>query len=116
MSRSQGSISSPAMVATSSGWPGGPLVLVTATYTSGALDQLDAVLIRVADEAEPAAARADGVGRPLGLDALLGELGERLVEVADGHRDVPVAGADLVRADAEVVGQLETVVVARQAH
>src|SRR4051812_29666247 len=81
-----------------------------------ALDELDPVAVRVADEAEPRAARAHGVRRALGLDALAGELLERPVEVVHGERDVPVAGAQLVGVDAEVVGELQAVVVPGQAH
>ena len=72
-----------------------------------ALDQLDAVAVRVADEAEPRAALAYLVRLALGLDALGGQALERAVEVLDRQRDVPVAGAELVGVDAEVVGQLE---------
>ena len=47
---------------------------------------------------------------------LLGERAERAVEVVDGQRDVVVARAELVGVDAVVVGQLEPVAVAGQAH
>src|SRR4051812_36381953 len=81
------------------------------------LDQLDAVVVRVADEAEPVAAVAHGVGRPLGLDAEVGQALKGRVEVVDRERDVPVAGADLVRALLVLVpGQLEPRAVAGEAH
>src|SRR5437588_2576862 len=72
-----------------------------------ALDQLDAVAVGVAHEAQPRAALADAVGRLLGLDALLGEPRQRRVEVAGRDRDVVVAGAELVAVDPVVVRQLE---------
>ena len=72
-----------------------------------ALDQLDSILIRIADEAQQRAALADRVRRPLRLDPLRGQLLERLRHVLDRERDVPVGGAELVGVDAEVVGQLE---------
>src|SRR3954465_2967217 len=81
-----------------------------------ALDELDPVAVRIADEAQARAALADAVRRLLGLDALLREALERAVEVLDGDRDVVVAGAVLVAVDAVVVGQLEARVVAGQAH
>src|SRR4029079_7160017 len=81
-----------------------------------ALDDLDPVAVRVPHEADPRAALADGVGRLLRLDPLLLELVERSVEVGRGDRDVVVAGAELVRVDAEVVGQLEAVLVSGQPH
>src|SRR6185436_14723596 len=84
--------------------------------SAAALDQLDAVAVRVADEGDERAALADAVRRALRLDPLLREPRERPVHVVDGDRDVAVAGAELVRVDAEVVRQLEPVAVARQAH
>ena len=87
--------------------------------TSGAsagLDELDPVPVRIADEADPAAALAHLVGRLLGLDALAGKALERPVQVLDGHGDVVVAGAHLVRVDAVVVGQLQPRAVAGEAH
>jgi hypothetical protein len=74
------------------------------------LDELDAVVVRVADEADPGAAVADLVRGPLGLDpvAVL-ERRERAVEVVDADRDVPVPGSELVRATVVVVRQLEDV-------
>ena len=81
-----------------------------------ALDQLDAVAVGVAHEAQARAALAHGVGRLLGLDALPGQAGQRRVEVVDGDRDVVVAGAQLVGVDAEVVGQLQARAVAGQPH
>src|SRR4051794_24028823 len=82
-----------------------------------ALDQLDPVVVRVAHEADAVAALAHGVRRPLGLDALLRELGERAVEVVDRDRDVAVAGADLIGPVLVLVpSQLEPRAVARKAH
>src|SRR6185295_16317665 len=83
---------------------------------SAAFDELDPVAVRVADEAEPRAAFAHRVGRALGLDPLPRELLERPVEVVHAQRDVAVGGAELVRVDAEVVGELEPVAVSGQAH
>ncbi len=75
---------------------------------SGALEDLDPVAVRISDEAQPVAALADGVRRSLGLDPLLLELAECLVELCRRDRDVPVAGADLIRLGApDVVGELE---------
>src|SRR4029079_19044597 len=56
------------------------------------------------------------VGRLLGLDAVAGEPLERAVEVRDRERDVVVAGAELVGVDAVVVGELEAIAVAGEAH
>src|ERR671924_1049231 len=72
-----------------------------------ALDELDPVLVWIADEADPRAALADPVRRPLRLDPLSRQFVERRVEVVDGQRDVAVAGPDLIRVDAEVVRQFE---------
>src|SRR5438552_3045481 len=82
-----------------------PRSMIARVCASGAatLDQLDPVAVRIAHEAQPAAALAHAVGRPLGLDALLGERRQRRVEVADRHGDVAVAGADLVRLGAVAV-------------
>src|SRR4051794_212373 len=81
------------------------------------LDQLDAVVVRVADEAEPVAAVAHGIGWSLGLDAEIGEALEGRVEVVDRERDVAVSGADLVRPLLVLVpGQLEPRAVAGEAH
>src|SRR5262245_39428588 len=63
--------------------------------------------VRVADEAEQRAALAHAVRRPLGLDPLVGERRERRLHVVDRQRNVAVPGADLVRVDAEVVGELQ---------
>src|SRR5215207_3534927 len=79
-------------------------------------DELDAVPVRVTDEAQPRAALAHGIGRLLRLDAHAGETLERAVHVLDGDRDVVVARAELVALDAVVVGQLEARAVAGQAH
>jgi hypothetical protein len=45
--------------------------------------------IGVAYEADPRAALDHPVRRPLGLDALVGQLPESAVEVVDADRDVP---------------------------
>src|SRR5271155_3676728 len=71
------------------------------------LQYLDAIAVWISHEAQPRAAVAHGVRRLLRLDALLGQSLERRVEVAGGDRDVPVAAADLVGVDAEVVGELQ---------
>src|SRR4029077_6625407 len=85
-----------------------PRSMTAVRVTRGsALDELDPVAVGVAYEAQPRAALADGVGRLLGLDALVGQPGQRPVEVLDGHCDVVVAGAELVAVDAVVVRQLE---------
>src|SRR3954454_252498 len=86
--------------------------------TSSALfDQLDPVAVRVAHEAEPRAAVADRVGRPLGLDADARQALERRVQVVDRERDVPVAGPDVVGLVlVPVPGELEPRPVAGQAH
>ena len=86
------------------------------SHSLSLLDQLDAIAVRIADEADPRAALAHPVRRLLGLDALARRAAERAVEVVDGQRDVVVAGAELVGVDAVVVGQLEPVAVAGQAH
>ena len=70
-------------------------------------DQLDAIAVWVADEAEEAAAFAHLVRRALRLDALLAEARERRVEIVDADRDVAVTGSQLVRAAVVVVRQLE---------
>ena len=80
------------------------------------LDELDAVTVGIAHEADARAVLAHRVGRLLGVDSLLGEPAERRVEVRRGDRDVVVARAQLVAVDAEVVGQLESRPVAGQAH
>src|SRR6266498_4195396 len=81
-----------------------------------ALDQLDAVAVRIPDEAEPRAALAHGVRGAFRLDALLGEARERAVQIVHGDGDVAVAGSKLVGIDAEVVGQLEARAVSGEAH
>src|SRR5262245_4369125 len=76
------------------------------------LDQLDAVIVRIADEADARAALAYPVGRPLGLDAVLVlQRREGRVEVVDAERDVPIRGAQVVRAAVVVVGELEDVLL-----
>src|SRR5262249_42868845 len=74
-------------------------------------DQLDPIVVRVADKAEPGGALADLIRRPFGLDALLREARARLVGVLDAGGDVPVGGAQLVRAPVVVEGQLEHAIV-----
>src|SRR6187431_2605613 len=83
---------------------------------SSLLDELDPIAVRVADEAESGAPLSHSVRRALGLDPLAAELLERPVEVVHGERDVAVAGTELVGVDAEVVGELQAVVVPGQAH
>src|SRR4051812_15550332 len=83
---------------------------------SALLDELDAVPVRVTDEAQPRAALANRVGRLLGLDAHAREALQGPVHVLDGDRDVVVAGAEVVGVDAVVVGQLEPPAVAGEAH
>ena len=72
-----------------------------------AVDQLDAVAVRILDEADQRAALAHAVGLAFGLDALLLQLRERLLEVVDADRDVAVAGAEVVGAAVVVERQLE---------
>src|SRR5205823_3219738 len=75
---------------------------------SAAFDQLNSVPVRVPHETQTRATLTDRVGRLLRLDPLLLELGQGLVEVRRGDRDVPVAGADLVRLGAsDVASQLK---------
>src|SRR5690242_9942540 len=79
-----------------------------------ALDELDAVVVRVADEADLRAAGVRRVRRLLGRDAVLGEPRELGVHPAlDGQGDVPVGVAVGVGLLAAVVErELELVVVA----
>src|SRR5207244_4294797 len=79
-----------------------------------AVDQLDPVAVGIPDEAEERAALADAVGFPLGLDAELLQAHERVSEVLRRDRNVPVGGAELVRAAVVVEGQLQLGVVARE--
>src|SRR5262249_22058241 len=72
-----------------------------------AVDQLDAVAVRILDEADEGAALADAVRLALRLDALLLQVGERLLQVIDPDGDVAVAGAEVVGAAVVVEGQLE---------
>src|SRR6266508_3690115 len=78
---------------------------------SAAVDQFDAVLIRIADEADPRTALAYTVWLALGLDPLLFQLGECRVEIVHGDRDVAVGVAELVLPTIVVEGELEHVVV-----
>src|SRR3954467_8424965 len=61
-----------------------------ARLLAAAVDQLDPVVVGIADEAEPRAAVTDAVRLTLRLDPLLLQAGERLVEVVHGQRDVAV--------------------------
>ena len=63
-----------------------------------AVDELDAVAVRVLDEAEAGAAFADAVGLALGSMPCSSSSRERRVEVVDADRDVAVARAEVVRA------------------
>src|SRR5579862_601920 len=74
---------------------------------SAAVDQLDPVAVRIAHEAEERAALAHAIRLTLRVYALRRELLERRTQVVDGERDVPVAGAEVVRAPIVVVRQLE---------
>ena len=77
-----------------------------------ALDELDAVVVRVADEADPGAALAHLVRRPLRLDSVVVLQGaERGVEVVHADGDVAVPRSELVRAAVVVVRQLEHVLL-----
>src|SRR5438270_7439455 len=80
------------------------------------LDELDAVAVGIADEAQARAALAHRVRGLLGLDALLGQPTQRPVQVVHRDRHVVVAGAQVVGVHADVVGQLQPRAVARQAH
>ena len=76
------------------------------------LDELDAIVVGVADEADPGAAGAHLVRRPLGLDPVLVlQRPECAVEVVDPDRDVAVRGAELVGPTVVVVGELEDVLL-----
>src|SRR6476659_10035476 len=81
----------------------------------GGADDLDPVTVWVADEAEPRAAFAHLVWIALGLDALLLQRGERLLEVIDPDRYVPVGGSQLVGPAVGVPRQLELLVLSRHA-
>src|SRR5215210_4254916 len=89
-----------------------------ATASRLAPDQLDPVAVRIADERDhrPLGAAPGPVRRLLGLDAVGGQLLERLVQVVDQDRYVVVARAEVVRVDAVVVGQLEHGILVRQPH
>src|SRR2546421_13045879 len=83
-----------------------PLRAATERALSAHLEQLHAIAVGIFDEREAVAALADRVRRLLGLDAPLAQTGERRVDVVGCDRDVPVAGADVVAVDVEVIGQL----------
>src|SRR4051794_25540853 len=78
------------------------------------VDELHAVAVRVADEAEERTSLAYAVRLPLRLDALLLQPLERPAEVVDADGDVPVAGAEVVRTTVVVQRQLELLVLARE--
>src|ERR1700733_1142369 len=81
--------------------------------SSGLLDDLDPVAVRVAHEAEPVAALADRVRRTLRLDPLRGQVLQRAVHVLRCDGDVSVPGADVVGlVAAEVERQLQPGIVA----
>src|SRR3954465_7814196 len=86
-----------------------PLALLPA-----AIDDLDPIAVRIFHEAKERAALPDTVGLPLGLDALLLQRCEGLVEVVHADRDVAVAGANVVRATVVVEGELELLLLARE--
>src|SRR5579864_8240605 len=75
-------------------------------------DDLDPVLVGIANEAETISALPHRVGRALRLDALLLELRQGAVEVVDADRDVPVGAAQLVRAAVVIERQLELLLLA----
>src|SRR5262249_54941027 len=79
------------------------------------LDDLDPVLVRIADDADPIAAVPHRVRRALRLDPLLGQAGERAVEVVHPDRDVPVPAAEVVRTAVVVEGELELLLLAGEA-
>src|SRR2546423_4363934 len=64
----------------------------------GRADDLDAVAVGIADEAEPAASFAHLVRRALRLDLELLQTRKRPFEILDADRDVAVPGAELVGA------------------
>src|SRR6266487_2275332 len=74
---------------------------------AAAVDQLDAVTVRIFDEANQRAALPDAVRLAFRLDPLALQLLQARREVVDPDRDVPVARAELVRAAVVVEGQLE---------
>src|SRR5919197_452446 len=86
-----------------------------AALFAGLVDQLDPIRIRIADETQPRAALADAVRLALGLDALLLQASQRLVEVVDRDRNVPVGGAQLIAAAVVVERELELLLLAREA-
>src|SRR5947208_1245297 len=81
----------------------------------GAPDDLDPVAVGITDEAEPRAALAHLVRRPLGLDALLRETRKRALQVVDADRDVAVTGSEVVRPAVVVEGELELLLLAGKA-
>src|SRR6266540_2380104 len=82
---------------------------------AAALDDLDPVAVRVADEAQERAALAHAVRLPFRPDSLLAEPLERVCEIVDADRDMAVAGAELVCAAVVVERQLELLLLARKA-
>src|SRR5579871_1970356 len=77
-----------------------------------AIDELDPVVVRVADEAEQRPALAHPVGLALGLDALVLQPREGFREVVHADGDVAVGGPHLVGPAVGVMGQLELLVLA----
>src|SRR5438034_5234125 len=72
-----------------------------------AVDQLDPVTVRIADETEPRATLANAVRLTFGLDPLLLQARERFVEIVHGDRDVPVRVAHVVHAFVVIEGELQ---------
>src|SRR6516225_2296883 len=70
-------------------------------------DQFDPVRVGVLHERDPGATFAHLIGRPLGLDALFFQSGERAVEVVDTDRDVAIGRTELVAATIVIEGQLQ---------
>src|SRR5262245_65050743 len=76
---------------------------------AAAVDQLDAVLVRIAYEADARPAFANAIRLALGLDPLPLQLSKGVVEVIGSDRDVPVPRAHVVGAAVVVVRELEHV-------
>src|SRR5436305_1359888 len=71
--------------------PARPRALLRAASGPRALDELDAVLVRIADEADERASFAQAVRLALRLDSLLRQARKRRRHVVDRERDVAVA-------------------------
>src|SRR2546421_2573791 len=78
---------------------------------AAAVDQLDAVAVGVAHEAEQRAAFSHAIRLSLGLDSLILEPRERLLQIVHGQRDMSVPCAEVVRATVVVERQLELLVL-----